>query len=150
MAEIHIAAEKDAEAIQLCCERAFKGYIPIIGKKPAPMYYNYLNEIRKGTVLAAFENSAVAGFALIKDGGNDFMWLDVLAADPSFEGKGVGRALLSACESFILQNGKSECRLYTNVKFERTCRIYLHYGFEIYDTVQENGYDRYYMKKLLK
>jgi len=36
------------------------------------------------------------------------------------------------------------------VKYERAHEIYFNCGYEIYDRVQENGFDRYYMKKYLK
>lgn len=51
--------------------------------------------------------------------------------------------------SFSAQ-GKSECRLYTHVKYQRTLEIYRQRGYVIYDRVQEKGFDRYYMRKQLK
>ena len=85
------------------------------------------------------------GYLLIKDGEGDFQWMDVLAAEP--KGTGVGRALLTFCEDYIRAQGKHQCRLYTHVKYTRSQQIYLRQGYTIYDRVQEEGFDRYYMKK---
>lgn len=149
MIYIYKAGEKDALAVQLCCEEAFGRYVSLIGKKPAPMCYDYLNEISNHVVFVASNGVKIVGFVLIKDDGEDYMWMDVLAVSPEFSGKGIGRRLISYCENYILQKGKRECRLYTNVKFERTCGIYAQQGYEIYDIVNEKGYERYYMKKEL-
>lgn len=63
------------------------------------------------------------------------------------KGTGVGRALLTFCEDYIRAQGKHQCRLYTHVKYTRSQQIYLRQGYTIYDRVQEEGFDRYYMKK---
>lgn len=147
MVHIRKAEKEDAPAVQLCCNRAFEAYHSLIGKNPAPMTYHYLEEITNHTVFAAIYDCKIAGFVLIKDSRDDYMWLDVLAVNPDCSGKGIGRMLISYCENYILQNGKHECRLYTNTKFKRTCSIYARLGYEIYDTVSEDGYERYYMKK---
>lgn len=149
MVIIHKAEKGEALALQLCCDKAFEAYISLIGKKPAPMLYDYLTEITEHTVFVASNEQEIVGFVLIKDSKEDYMWLDVLAVDPDFCGKGIGRKLITQCENYILQSGKNECRLYTNVKFERTCNIYLQLGYEIYDTVCVDDYERYYMKKRL-
>lgn len=49
-----------------------------------------------------------------------------------------------------MPGGKTECRLYTHVKYQRTLEIYRQRGYVIYDRVQEKGFDRYYMRKQLK
>lgn len=149
MVEIRRADKGDEAAVRLCCDRAFEAYISLIGKKPAPMLYDYLKEITNHTIFVASNKKEIAGFVLVKAGKDDYMWLDVLAVRPDFSGKGIGRRLISYCENYILQSGKNECRLYTNVKFERTCNIYLQLGYEIYDRVCVDGYERYYMKKQL-
>ena len=56
---------------------------------------------------------------------------------------------MDVCEDYIRRRGKKECRLYTHVKYRRTQGIYLRRGYTIYDRVQEDGFDRYYMKKRL-
>ena len=105
-------------------------------------------EIRRATLqdMPGVYACCVAAFKdYIKDGEGDFQWMDVLAAEP--KGTGVGRALLTFCEDYIRAQGKHQCRLYTHVKYTRSQQIYLRQGYTIYDRVQEEGFDRYYMKK---
>lgn len=149
MIRIYRAEKEDAAAVQLCCEKAFEAYISLIGKKPAPMHYDYAEEITEHAVFVASNGTEILGFVLVKEGEADYMWLDVLAVNPAFSGKGIGRALIAYGEKYMLQKGKKECRLYTNVKFERTCNIYLQLGYEIYDKVCVDGYERYYMRRNL-
>ena len=96
----------------------------------------------------AAQGETILGYLLIKDGDGEVMWMDVLAAWP--KGTGVGRMLMDHCEAFLRARGKTECRLYTHVKYQRTLEIYRQRGYVIYDRVQEKGFDRYYMRKQLK
>ena len=151
MVEIRKATIEDAGEIFLCCTRAFRDYIPLIGKTPGPMLMDYTEEIRYHSLFVACEKEKIAGFVLIKDANPDvnYAWLDVLAVNPSFQRKGIGRSLLQFCENYILEQGKTQCRLYTHVKYIDTQNVYLHYGYQIYDKVAESGYERYYMRKNL-
>ena len=145
--EIRKATLKDLPALCTCCVEAFRDYIPLIGRIPGPMLEDYGEAMEKDFLFVAEDQGKLLGYLLIKDGEGDFMWMDVLAAYPG--GTGVGRVLLAHCEDFIRSRGKSECRLYTHVKYDRTRGIYLRQGYEIYDRVREYGFDRYYMKKRL-
>lgn len=148
--EIRRATIEDLADIFTCNINAFKNYITLINRAPAPMMVDFSAELKNNDLFVACENNEILGFALIQDTEDDFMWLDVLAVNPQHQGKGVGRNLLNFTEQFILKHGKSECRLNTNVKFERTLGIYLQYGFEIYETPVVHGYERHYLKKKLK
>ncbi|MBE6112805.1 MAG: GNAT family N-acetyltransferase [Peptococcaceae bacterium] len=148
--EIRRATIEDLADIFTCNINAFKNYITLINRAPAPMMTDFSAELKNNHLFVACENDEVLGFALIQDTADDYMWLDVLAVQPEHQGKGIGRSLLDFTEQFILTKGKSECRLNTNVKFKRTLGIYLQYGFEIYDTPVVHGYERHYLKKNLK
>lgn len=145
--EIRKAVLTDLPAVCTCCVEAFKNYIPLIGRIPGPMLENYGEALEKEHLFVAEEDGEFLGFLLIKEGDEDFMWMDVLAVHT--EGQGTGRGLMAFCEDFIRDRGKGECRLYTHVKYDRPREIYLRCGYEIYDRVQEYGFDRYYMRKKL-
>ena len=145
---IQKAVPQDVPAIYACCVNAFRDYILLIGRTPGPMLEDYWEAVRDHPVFVAEEDGEMMGFLLIKDGDGDYMWMDVLAAWP--QGRGAGSALMRQCETYIRSQGKSECRLYTHVKYERTISLYLRNGYEIYDRVQEFGFDRYYKKKCLR
>lgn len=146
---IREATMGDIPDIFLCCVAAFKDYIPLIGQTPGPMREDYWESVRRFPALVAVEGEELLGFVLLKEGDEDYMWMDVLATFPHLHGKGVGRQLMAACEEKIKALGRKECRLYTHVKYKRSQSIYLRNGYEIYNRVQENGFDRYYMKKRL-
>lgn len=143
--EIRRANLSDLPAVYTCCTEAFKDYIPLIGQVPGPMLEDYGAALEKDFLFVAEEAGVLRGYLLIKDGDGDFMWMDVLAAHP--KGTGAGRALMAFCENFIRAQGKRQCRLYTHVTYQRTQEIYLRQGYQIYDRVQEYGFDRYYMRK---
>ncbi|MCF0123076.1 MAG: GNAT family N-acetyltransferase [Ruminiclostridium sp.] len=145
--KIRGAELEDLAAVCTCCVEAFKDYITLIGRIPGPMLEDYGRAMEEGFLFVAEEDGRILGFLLIKEGEGGFMWMDILATQP--RGRGVGTVLMDFCEDFIRCRGSSECRLYTNVKFDRTREIYLHRGYEIYDRVQEYGFDRYYMRKAL-
>lgn len=147
--EIRDALMKDVPEIFLCCTAAFKDYIPLIRQTPGPMLEDYWESVQHCPTLVAEEDGKLLGFVLLKEGKQSFMWMDVLATFPELHGKGVGRQLLAACEERIKALGRTECRLYTHVKYERTQSIYLRNGYEIYERVQEKGFDRFYMRKQL-
>ena len=147
--EIRQAEVCDAVAVEACCFDAFSAYIPLIGRAPAPMGIDYKKAICEHTLFMAFYQNQLAGFALIVDGEEDFMLLDVLAVHPAYHGNGIGGALILYVEAYILAHGKQECRLCTNVKFTRTRSIYEHLGYELYDRKNEDGYDRVYYRKMI-
>ena len=147
---IRIAKLEDVPELYSCCVEAFKDYILLIGRTPGPMLEDLYEGVLHHHTFIAQDGESIAGFILIKDGQEDFMWLDILAVYPKFRNKGIGNSLVEFCEDFIRSEGKSECRLYTHVKYEKTQKLYLDRGFEIYDRVQEYGFDRYYMRKHLK
>ncbi len=147
--EIRRATIEDVPDIYSCCVASFREYILLIGRTPGPMLEDYYEGVRRHHTFVIPYGDAIAGFALVKDGVGDFMWLDVLAVFPSFSNRGAGQALIAHCENFIQRAGKSECRLYTHVKYTKAQAIYLRRGYEIYDRILEDGFDRYYMRKRL-
>lgn len=149
MLNIRRAVATDAAKICSCTVNAFKDYMVMIGRTPGPMLEDYWVAIHEHHVFVAEINGKFSGFSLIKDGDDDCMWLDVLAVEMNDEGQGVGTALLKHAESFILSKGKKKCRLYTHVKYVRAQKLYLRHGYEIYQRVQEDGFDRYYLEKQL-
>lgn len=146
--EIRRAVLEDIPAVYTCCVASFQDYIPLIGRTPGPMLEDYCRAMEEDHLFVALGEEGLLGYLLIKDGEGDFMWMDVLAAHP--KGTGVGRQLMDHCEDFIRAQGKSECRLYTHVKYRRTQEIYLRRGYEIYDRVKEKGFERFYMRRRLR
>jgi len=147
--KIRKAVFEDSPTLFQCVMEAFKDYILLIGRTPGPMLEDYSEAIKRHQIFVAETEEGIVGFTLIKDGEGDFMWLDVLAVYPDKGNHGVGKKLIAMAEEFIRNCGKAECRLYTHVKYQKPIAIYQSLGYQIYNRVQENGFDRYYMKKTL-
>lgn len=146
---IRRAMVQDAPDVFLCAVLAFRDYILQIDRTPGPMLEDYYEGIKQHHTFLAEGDEGIDGFILLKEGDGGIMWIDALATSPKQAGHGTGRALLSYAEDYMKGIGKTECRLYTHVRYSRTLSIYERQGFEIYDRVQEHGYDRYYLKKAL-
>lgn len=148
---IRKAIPQDAPGLFACAVAAFSDYILLIQRTPASMMEDYYEGILSHHCLVAEDERGLLGFALLKEDGQEpgLMWIEDLACDPRYKGSGVGGALIEASEALMLGMGKTESRLYTHVKYERAHALYFRKGYAIYTRVQENGYDRYYMKKAL-
>jgi ribosomal protein S18 acetylase RimI-like enzyme len=147
--DIRVATFMDVPNIEACVADAFKGYIPLIGKKPAPMRMDYNEIIKRHSVFVAVIDGFMAGAVVILDTCDRFMWLDVLAVSEKYRGLGIGKKLIECAENFIAEKQKSECRLYTNIKFEKSIAIYRHLGYVEYQRMCENGYDRIFFRKIV-
>lgn len=147
---IRAATFADAPNLFHCAVEAYMGYIPLIGRAPGPMLEDYCAGVQQHHAFVAEEDGKMLGFILLKDGAGEIMWLDAVATYPQAHGRGVGTALIRYAENYMRSQEKAVCHLYTHVKYTRTIALYQHLGFEIYERVQEYGYDRYYMKKNLR
>jgi GNAT superfamily N-acetyltransferase len=65
--------------------------------------------------------------------------LHQLAVEPSLQGKGIGRALIAACESWARESGFAELALDTAEPATHLVALYARLGFAQVDTVQWPG-----------
>ncbi|MBP1758403.1 MAG: putative acetyltransferase [Firmicutes bacterium] len=148
--EIRAAVPGDESAVVSCVNEAFSPYIPLIGLTPGPMLEDYHAALQNHPLFVAIADDLPVGVVLLKDApGEDYMWLDVLATRTAVRGRGIGQALIAFSEDYMRSQGKQECRLYTHVKYQHSIDLYQYLGYEITHRIQEYGYDRYYMRKLL-
>ena len=147
--EIRKAIHNDITEIEACVKESFEEYIPLIGKKPAPMLKNYKEIIEKNFVFVAIIEKNISGVVVICDTIENYMWLDTLSVFKKYQGQGIGKQLIIFTEDFIREKKKVECRLRTNIKFENTVAIYRHLNYIEYQRILEDGYDRIYFKKIL-
>ncbi len=61
----------------------------------------------------------------------DHLVIENVAVAPAFQGRGLGRHLLTHAEQVARDLGYSEVRLYTNKMFEANVRLYLAFGYRI-------------------
>lgn len=139
----------DAFAVETCVHRAFEHYVERIGMKPGPMRMDYEHEIREHQVFVVEDGRNVAGALVLSITDEGFL-LDVIAVDPGWRGKGVGRFMLEFAESEARRQGYNSIYLFTHEKMTENQTLYKRIGYVEYDRRLEMGLARVYMRKSLK
>lgn len=133
-----------------CVHHAFNHYIERMGMKPGPMRMDYAQEIREHEVwIVDSSGGSMAGVAVLCATEEGFL-LDVLAVEPRYQGKGVGKLLLEFSESEALRHGYDSIYLFTHEKMTENQSLYKKIGYVEYDRRVEHGLRRIYMRKQLK
>ncbi|MEH7829003.1 GNAT family N-acetyltransferase [Gemmobacter denitrificans] len=145
---IRPATPEDAGAIRRCAEAAFAPYVPLIGRRPAPMDTDFPAAIAAGQVWLAERGGELAGY-LICRAESEAMLLDTVAVLPRWGGQGIGRALIRQCEALACAAGLPAVRLYTNALMTQNLQLYPHLGYAITGRRQDQGFDRVFFEKRL-
>lgn len=146
---IRQAVGGDADAIRRCAAEAYGRYVPRIGRKPAPMMANFVEQIAARQVHVAVDgNDDVLGFIAFypKD---DHVFLEGVAVFPHAAGRGIGKALIAYCEAAASAQGIGAVHLYTNEKMTENLLIYPRLGYTEVDRRTEDGFNRVYFVKRL-
>ena len=131
------AVAADAAAIRELTRAAYDKWVPLIGREPKPMTADYEAAVRRhrfdllhvdGALAALIETIAEADHLLIEN----------VAVSPAFQGRGLGRRLMTHAEGLAAAAGFREVRLYTNKRFDENVQIYLRLGYRI-DREEEVG-----------
>jgi len=139
----------DAPAVAACVNNAFGHYVERIGMKPAPMEMDYEHEIREHQVFVVEDAGQVVGSLVLGITEEGFL-LDVIAVDPKYWGKGVGRIMLEHAEAEAKRQGFDSIYLFTHEKMTENQALYKRIGYVEYDRRLENGRRRVYMRKPLE
>jgi GNAT superfamily N-acetyltransferase len=140
------AVEEDTSAVKACVVAAFEHYIERIGKPPGPMLLDFAAEIQAGHVWVAEEDTRIAG-AIVQYETESGFYIDTVAALPSLQGKGVGRALLTFAKDEARRRGYNSIYLCTNSKMTENQVFYPRIGYVEYDRKHDGGYDRVFYAK---
>jgi ribosomal protein S18 acetylase RimI-like enzyme len=138
---------QDQPQLERIAAEAYQQYIPVMGKKPAPMLADYAAHLDRDTVYVALDGEILIGYAIIiskKDG----WWLENIAVDPAHAGKGVGTALIARLEGDLARQ-TDYYQLYTNRLMLRNIDWYLRLGFIETGRRLEDGYERVFFRKTL-
>lgn len=146
---IREAEMSDANKIKECISDSFQKYVSLIHKEPEPMTFDYADVIKEKRVFVMEDGSEFIGVIVLSDGDDSFMWLDIIGVFSKHQNKGYGKKLIEFGEAAMRKMGAKECRIKTNVKFEKTIKIYRQLKYEIYDRKTEHGYDRVFLRKTL-
>ncbi|MEM9224608.1 MAG: GNAT family N-acetyltransferase [Pseudomonadota bacterium] len=129
-------------------EAAFAPYVPVIGKRPAPMDEDRRSAIASDEALVAVFDGVVAGYAIYRLAVPDAELITV-AVDPKMQRQGLGRALMGAVEDKARGAGATTLNLYTNAKMLENLALYPALGFAEIGRRYEAGFNRVYFSKTL-
>lgn len=144
---IRRAIPGDLDAVRATAEAAYAPYIPLIGKRPAPLLSDYGAQIAEGIVFVhVMDTGEMAGFVVTYPRG-DHMMLENLAVDPAAQGGGIGKALVGFCEAEARRHGLAAVELYTNAKMSWNLTFYARLGYRETRRGIEGGFDRVQFRK---
>jgi len=142
---IRPARPGEAPLLAALVERAYAHYLPVIGRRPAPMDDDYAARIAAGQAWVLEDDASILGLLVLEDA-PDHLWLDNIAVDPDLGRKGLGQVLMRFVFDEARQRGVPEVRLLTNALMTRNIGIYQRLGFTEYDRREEKGFFRVYMR----
>ncbi len=145
---IRPAMPADEPAIRACAEAAFARYVPLIGRRPAPMDADFAAKIAAGQTHVAETGGKVAGYVIFypEDGA---MHLDAIGVLPEAAGRGIGKALIAFCEAEARRQGFALVTLHTNQKMEANLSIYPRLGYVETARGEQDGFARVFYEKRL-
>ena len=84
------------------------------------------------TVLAALDGNTLVGTAMVGHDGYRG-WVYYLASHPEHRGKGIGRALMAACEAWLVERGLPKIQFMVRSDNTPVLDFYAHLGYEPQD-----------------
>lgn len=146
---IRRASASDEARIRDCTEQAYARYVPLIGRRPAPMNADFAALIAAGDVYVAMDDrESFQGFVAFYTE-NDHVQLEIIAVLPTLAGQGIGRTLVDFCEETARRRGANAVHLYTNEKMVENLSIYPRLGYVEVARRTEDGFNRVYFEKSL-
>lgn len=136
-----------AESLLSLARGAYRQYVPLMGKEPAPMVADYQTHIDHDTIITMHEGTALIAFAVIIEK-QDGVWLETVAVADGYRGQGIGTKLMTHVEAYIAKIASSY-QLYTNEVMTKNKDWYLRLGFTITETKFDEGYRRIFFRKEL-
>ena len=140
------AAAADVGALRAVAEAAYQGYVPRIGRPPAPMTADYAAAVANGQVWLAARGDTVVGL-LVLVGEADHLLLENVAVLPAEQGRGTGSQLLEFAENQARQLGMPEIRLYTNEAMTENLGYYRRRGYIETHRARDEGFARVFFRK---
>jgi ribosomal protein S18 acetylase RimI-like enzyme len=143
---IRLARAAEAARLAALVEAAYAPWVPLIGRRPAPMEDDYAARIAAGEPWVLEDGGAIHGLVVIETH-PDHVLLDNIAIDPARQGRGDGRVLLEFVEAETRRRGLPEVRLYTHALMLRNIALYEKRGYAETERRQEKGFSRVFMVK---
>jgi ribosomal protein S18 acetylase RimI-like enzyme len=142
---MRLARPDEAPLLAALVERAYAPYVPIIGRRPAPMDDDYSGRVAAGQAWVLEEGASIIGLLVLEDHA-DHLWLDNIAVEPDRHHQGIGQRLMHFTMTEAARRGFDEVRLLTNEKMTRNVGVYERLGFREYQRLESSGFKRVYMR----
>jgi GNAT superfamily N-acetyltransferase len=143
---IRRATAAEAPAVAALVQRAYAPWVPVIGRRPAPMDDDYTAHVAAGEVFVLDRDGAIAAVLVLQDRPGH-LWLDNVAVEPALQGQGLGRALLTFVEEEAWRRGLPEIRLLTHQRMDANIALYARAGYAETERRTEDGFDRVFMTR---
>jgi GNAT superfamily N-acetyltransferase len=142
------AGLSDAEPVRRLVHAAYGGYGPLLGRTPLPMLTDYDAAVRDHEVwLLETADGALAGVIELLERA-DHLWIDNVAVDPAWQGRGLGRRLLGFADNEARRRGLPELGLLTNERYVANIAMYGRYGYRETHREPHLGTDLVHFRKV--
>src|SRR5215813_8663315 len=117
------ASAEDAGAIRSLTREAYSKWVSVIGREPLPMTADYEEAVKNHRIdLLYLDGKLVALIEMLPKA--DHLFIENVAVAPAFQGRGLGRKLLTHAEEVAASLGISVIKLCTNKLFAENLRLY--------------------------
>lgn len=146
---IRRAVPDDLQDVRECAEKAYQRYVARMGRTPAPVTADFAAQIAAGQVHVATDDDARLEGFIVFYAKERHMFLENVAVLPQVEGQGIGKALITYCETEARREGLAAVHLYTNEVMTENLEMYPHMGYIEFARRREEGFSRVYFEKRL-
>jgi GNAT superfamily N-acetyltransferase len=147
-AVIRPAQPGEAIAVRGLVQRAYARWVPVVGRRPAPMDDDYGAHITAGEVFVLTIDGVITA-VLVLIPRPDHLLLDNIAVEPSRAGQGLGRRLVQFAEMETVRRGHPELRLFTHERMLGNIDLYVRLGFVETHRASVEGFARVFMSKAI-
>lgn len=135
-------------AITALVDAAYRNYTALIGRTPLPMLTDFAAAIADHPVWVLVDDSAIVGvIELIALA--DHLWVDNVAIDPAWQGRGLGRRLLAFADDEARRLGLAAVGLLTNERYAANIAMYERNGYRETRREAHLGTDLIHFRKAL-
>lgn len=149
MNHIRAAVLLDIPAIKDCATAAYEVYVHRIGKEPAPMQANFVEQLTTHAI-DVYEHQGTIVAYIVYQAQKQTMMLENVAVHPSYAGHGFGSGLIHHVEKIAVQQHIATVSLYTNEAMIENLRLYPKLGYRETHKAEEDGFSRVYFEKSVK
>jgi GNAT superfamily N-acetyltransferase len=142
------ASGADVPKVAALVDAAYGHYVERFGMLPRPMTDDYAEVIANQRVTVAEGHGTIVG-VIVLTVDDEGLLIDNVAVEPSYRGKGLGRALLEFAEAEARRTGFDSIHLYTHEKMTENLAIYSKIGYIEYDRRSQGDFSLVFMKKHL-